>query len=77
MEAILMTDYVDWKNVPVVLDTKQVADLLNVHINTIKGLVKSNALPSFTIGRARRFHKRDVMRYVGLNPLDYDVKGEG
>lgn len=66
--AIMTEKFVNWEDVPVVLDTEQVAELLNVHINTIKVWTKEGNLPSFKMGRARRFHKADVMRFIGLQP---------
>ena len=57
-----------WDDVPLVLGTQDVADVLGIHVNTVKKLINDEKLPAFKIGRVLKIHKADVMRYVGLDP---------
>lgn len=62
----LMTKFVDWKDVPLILGTKDAADVLGVHVNTVKNLIAEGRLSAFKIGRVLKIHKSELMRYVGL-----------
>jgi len=37
--------YTDWAQVPILLSTRDVADVLGVHINTVKRLINDQKLP--------------------------------
>lgn len=66
MELLLMAKFVDWKDVPIILSTKEVANILGVHVNTVKSLISKGDLPAFKVGRVLKINKSDLMRYVGL-----------
>ena len=48
------------------LRTRQVAELLNVHINTVRRWSSEGIIKSYRIGprRDRRFRREDVVRYL-------------
>lgn len=64
MELMLMAKFVNWDDVPLVLSTRQVADILSVHINTVKRLITRGDLPASKIGRVLRIGKDDLKRYL-------------
>ena len=45
------------------LNIKEVAELLKVHVNTVNNLV-NEGMPSYKIGRNRRFDKDEVLKWV-------------
>lgn len=59
-----MDKFTNWENIPVVLNTRQVAEVLNVHINTVKNLVARKELKSFKIGKALRIRKEDLQAFI-------------
>lgn len=59
-----MDKFTDWEDVPMVLNTRQVAEILNVHINTVKNLVSKKQLPAFKIGKALRINKEDLQQFI-------------
>lgn len=67
MELAFMTKYVNWDDVPLILGTKEVADVLGVHINTVKHLIATGTLPSFKIGRIRKVDKVDLKLYLEMS----------
>ncbi len=71
MDALVMPapkKYTDpeWRDVPSALGTQEVADLLRVHINTVKNLITKGKIPAYKVGRIYRINKVDLMEYVGL-----------
>lgn len=56
--------YTAWNEVPLVLRTKDVADVLGVHINTVKKLITDGKIPARKVGRAYRVTKEDLKQYV-------------
>lgn len=64
MELMLMSKFVNWDEVPLVLSTRQVADILSVHINTVKRLITRGELPASKIGRVLRIGKADLKQYL-------------
>lgn len=68
IEAAVMTKYVDWNQVPVIMGTQEAADVLDIHVNTIKNLIQQEKLKAFKVGRVLKIHKAELMRFVGLNP---------
>lgn len=67
MELAFMTKYVNWDDVPLILGTKEVADVLGVHINTVKHLIAAGTLHSFKIGRIRKVDKVDLKLYLEMS----------
>lgn len=61
---IWMTKFVDWSEVPIILGTKEVADVLGVHVNTVKQLITKGDLPAFKVGRVLKVNKSDLKRYA-------------
>jgi excisionase family DNA binding protein len=60
--------YVKWDEVPIIMGTEDAAGVLDVHVNTIKNLVKNGELPHFNVGRVWRFRKEDLMKFAGVIP---------
>lgn len=54
----------NWDDVPSVMGTQQVADLLQIHINTAKKLITSGKLAAFRVGRVYRVNKSDLLDYI-------------
>lgn len=54
----------NWDDVPSVMGTQQVADLLQVHINTVKKLITTGKLAAFRVGRVYRVNKVDLLEYI-------------
>lgn len=54
----------NWDDVPSVMGTQQVADLLQVHINTVKKLITNGKLAAFRVGRVYRVNKADLLDYI-------------
>lgn len=44
---------------------EQVAEFLNVHVNTVGRMCKRDGLPHLKLGRAIRFRPADVRAWVG------------
>jgi len=51
-------------NLPEILTISEVAKYLRVNYHTVYRLIKSGRLPAFKVGRAWRFHRADIERYV-------------
>lgn len=58
----------DWSDVPAVLTSQQAADVLGVHINTVKRMIYDGKLPAWKAGRNHKINKVDLMRIAGLAP---------
>lgn len=58
--------FTNWDDVPLVLSSQQVANLLGIHRNTVKLLYDEGKLKGFEVGRLLKFNRADVMRYAGL-----------
>lgn len=58
----------DWSDVPAVLTTQQAADVLGVHINTIKRMIYEGSLHAWKAGKVHKINKVDLMRLAGLTP---------
>lgn len=46
-----------------IVSTKELADILGVHVNTIFNLMKKG-LPAFKVGRQRRYNLVDVFKWL-------------
>lgn len=46
------------------LTIKEVQERLNVSLNTVNRLIHSGKLPSYKIGKCRRFKANDVEKYI-------------
>jgi excisionase family DNA binding protein len=58
--------YSDWNQLPLLLTTEEVADLLRVHVNTIKIMVRAGKLPAVKVGRAWRIKRSDVLALLDV-----------
>ena len=54
----------DPRRMTLLLDTRDVADVMRVSERTVKTLIKSGELPSVQIGTARRVHVDDLDAYL-------------
>ena len=68
MEILILTQQLppEFKGLPAILNTKTIAELLDVHPNTVTGLLDRGKLKGFKVGRVWRVHRRDFLRYIGL-----------
>jgi excisionase family DNA binding protein len=64
MYAMAKPKYTNWSQVPLLLSTKDVGDVLGVHINTVKRLISDGKIPAQKIGRAWKIRKEDLQNYV-------------
>ncbi len=62
---MVKTKPTSWDDVPLVLNIQEVADLLGVHLNTIKKKV-GDEIPARKVGRSWRVSKSDLQRYIEL-----------
>ncbi|GHH71388.1 hypothetical protein GCM10018781_32610 [Kitasatospora indigofera] len=58
--------------VPQALTVKDVMAALRVSHSKVYDLINTNALPSFTVGRSRRFDAADVTAYMHKRKEDKD-----
>ncbi len=56
-----MSEASTWDDLPLVMTTEQVADLLHLHVNTVKALCRSGMLPAAKIGHLWRIQRADVL----------------
>lgn len=62
-----MAKFTNWDDVPLILDTQQVADLLNIHLNTVKRLIERGELKSSKVGRNHKIDKNDLKQYLDVS----------
>ena len=77
MIAVAMGDFAlaeripkEWKDLPPVLGTQDVARVLGVHVNTVKNVITRKELKAFKVGRVLKIHRADLFEYVGLAEND-------
>ena len=56
-----------WEDLPLILTTEQVAELLQVHVNTVKHMVADGRLRGVKLGKSWRYNRADVMACMGLS----------
>jgi excisionase family DNA binding protein len=49
---------------PEVLNTKETAAFLGVHVETVRRLARSGALPSFKVGKDWRFRREVLLQWI-------------
>ncbi len=49
------------------IDAKEVSLLLKCSVSTVERLTRTGAIPSFKVGRLRRYNKKDVLQSVNDN----------
>ncbi len=65
-----MSEASTWDDLPLVMTTEQVADLLHLHVNTVKALCRSGMLPAAKIGHVWRIQRADVLAlFASRQPL--------
>lgn len=52
--------YTSWEDAPAILTLPQMAQLLQIHLNTAKNWVASGKVPAVKVGRAWRIDKEDI-----------------
>ena len=62
MESLAVGNVTDLKDE--LLNARQVADLLRVHINTVYRLAKNKEIPSVFKHRRRHFFKSQIRKYI-------------
>lgn len=45
-------------------NAKEISELLNVHINTVRRWIQSNELKSYKLGRSVRVDKKDFEEFI-------------
>jgi excisionase family DNA binding protein len=67
-----VTDYyTSWDNMPLLLTTDETADILRVHVNTVKYLIRTGRLTATKVGRSWRIPRESVRAMVDC---DSDVR---
>jgi excisionase family DNA binding protein/PAS domain S-box-containing protein len=56
-----MSEVPAWDDLPLVMTTEQAADLLHLHVNTVKALCRSGTLPAAKIGHVWRIQRAEVL----------------
>ena len=51
---------------------REVAELFDVHINTIYNLVQRNQIPYFRVGRQYRFKESDLKKWIESHGLAWE-----
>jgi excisionase family DNA binding protein len=57
--------FTNWDDIPLVLTTDEAAELLRVHVNTVKYLIRNGKLPASKVGRAWRIPREAVLAVRG------------
>jgi excisionase family DNA binding protein len=57
--------FTDWDDIPLLLTTDEAAELLRVHVNTVKYLIRKGKLPASKVGRAWRIPRETVLAVRG------------
>ncbi len=53
-----------FENCPDVMDGKEIAELLHISPKTVNRMAATEEIGSFTIGRARRFTRRSLFKFL-------------
>ena len=53
-----------WEDLPLVLTTKQAAEVLQVHIKTVEAMCRAGDLPARKVGKAWRIRREDLRAYL-------------
>jgi excisionase family DNA binding protein len=53
--------FTNWDDIPLLLTTDEAAELLRLHVNTVKYLIRSGKLPASKVGRAWRIPREAVL----------------
>jgi len=57
-----------WDDLPMFLTAKQVADFLQLHVNTVKGWCRAGKLQALKIGKAWRIPKESLRAFMDTAP---------
>lgn len=57
---------VTWQDLPLVLTTEDVAEVLQLHPNTVKRMAITGQLRAVKVGKGWRYNRADVMAFMGL-----------
>lgn len=58
----------EWDDVPSLLTSKDLADILRVSPQTVRILCRNGKIPAVKVGQEYRVNKVDLMRYMRLVP---------
>jgi excisionase family DNA binding protein len=53
-----------WDELPMLLTAQQAADVLQLHVNTIKGWCRESKLPARKLGKGWRIAREALQRFV-------------
>ena len=67
---------VDLSGYPVMLSTEQVAEILGVHIDTVRRMIKERELPAKKLGRVWRVSRQELQIYLVREDFYDDTEGE-
>lgn len=65
----------NWDDVPLVLSTTEAAVVLNVHLNTIKNMIRDGQLPATRLGKTWRIEKSNLRGLWTAAPPSSDAGG--
>lgn len=60
----------EWRNLPAVLSIQDVADLMQVHFNTVNNWIKEGKIKAFKQGRIVRIYRDEFFRFAGVSEED-------
>ena len=60
----MKSNFLDWKDVPLVMGLKIAAELLGVSYDTVKRKAQNQAFPAFKAGNAWKVTKEDLLKYI-------------
>lgn len=61
-----MDKILTWQDLPLVLTTEQVAEVLQLHPNTVKRMAGAGELRAVKVGKSWRYNRAAVMAFMGL-----------
>lgn len=59
-----------WQDLPLVLTTEQVAEVLQLNVNTVKRMAITGQLRAVKVGKSWRYNRADLMAFMGLGDPD-------
>jgi len=68
--------WTNWEDVPLALSAQDTADLLGVHVNTVKHMIHDGRLPAVKVGRAWRVKRETVKALLDAEGSQSDAKAD-
>lgn len=59
-----------WENYPLVMNSSELAQMLGVHVNTIKRLALAGEIPARRVGRNWRYNRDTIREWLSGKDID-------